>query len=579
MRRQGACRAESAQFAWAAVCCSSGDLLGYSGADAPLGQPTRVTVARDSLMSASPRLSFAGRGPGSAEAPGSARLLSYGNPLSESPRSKKADIAAVQSFDGDPEMFETDVDVSPPSVCCTAEPGHRAKMNRMLQISVFGTAADQHEIDFEQVRIREEALRNEWFGLLHPQTKQRHAYDIAQVVVMVYLAWVLPTRMAFDKAAVGWGVIVDIMVDISVYIDMGVSMNTYTFDKKSGELITDKKKVKRAYMRSWFFVDLFSVFPLDQVMLLVGNLIMQHGTNDHMIEMGFHLVQFSISARMLRLLRLLRLVKLKQMINIDMVIQQLLTWLRPFGVVRLQLEAVFNVLFLLAVLIAAGHFLGCVWLMLGRYSCLYLLVPQGWMVQLYTQHSCSYDSILVAPPNSSGFDSAMQHNCPIDYNRTRDYVACTGGTFSAAKWNDLHGLSCQSGCAPIPEQHAHEVDCTWIRSKHTTIGADGDADYVGASESRQYTTAFYFVLVTISTVGYGDIAAYTQSEQQFVIAIIVMGAFIYAFIIGEFSSLINNMNREKSDFDAKMRKIQGMLGYIQAPDDLFHRVVNFYGRC
>jgi predicted PurR-regulated permease PerM len=85
--------------------------------------------------------------------------------------------------------------------------------------------------------------------------------------------------------------------------------------------------------------------------------------------------------------------------------------------------------------------------------------------------------------------------------------------------------------------------------------------------------------VTISTVGYGDIAAYTQSEQQFVIAIIVMGAFIYAFIIGEFSSLINNMNREKSDFDAKMRKIQGMLGYIQAPDDLFHRVVNFYGRC
>ena len=40
--------------------------------------------------------------------------------------------------------------------------------------------------------------------------------------------------------------------------------------------------------------------------------------------------------------------------------------------------------------------------------------------------------------------------------------------------------------------------------------------------------------------------------------------------------LISNLNREKSDFDAKMRSINDLLQYIEADDDTRSRIQDFY---
>ena len=119
----------------------------------------------------------------------------------------------------------------------------------------------------------------------------------------------------------------------------------------------------------------------------------------------------------------------------------------------------------------------------------------------------------------------------------------------------------------------YNVDCSWIRDRMTPdLGGTGDADYVGASESTQYVTAFYFSLVTVTTVGYGDVLPDTHEEKMFVVFAIMLGAFLYAFIIGDFSTLIANMSQERSEFDSLMRHVNNLLTHIHAGPDLRNKV-------
>jgi hypothetical protein len=122
----------------------------------------------------------------------------------------------------------------------------RATMNRFLQTAVFGSAVDEDSMDEE--RRKEEALKRKWLGLLHPDTPAFKAYNMLQLFIMLYLAWILPTRSAFHKKPTGWGVFVDIFIDMSVYVDIVVNMNVFYYDSKTHQLITDKHKIKKGYM-------------------------------------------------------------------------------------------------------------------------------------------------------------------------------------------------------------------------------------------------------------------------------------------------------------------------------------------
>jgi hypothetical protein len=526
-------------------------------------------------------------------------MVSYSNPLSTEgvPDEELAPGHAIVSADGDGPQDGAMMRSS--SARRSTKGGDRAKMNRMLQQSVFGVST----VDMGGgEHSHEEALKKEWCGLVHPDTPTKAVYDMIQLLIMLYLAWVLPTRLALNKTATGWAVVGDLVVDASVYVDIIMNMKTYEYDSKTRQLITDRRQIKKSYMKSWFFIDFFSVVPVDQVLLLIGNLIIDNTSSDEWVTIGFVILDWSLTARMLRLLRLLRLVKIKKLMNVDRAISYLMQLLSPFDITRLTLEFYFRMFFLLVIMLGGSHFLGCFWLMVGRYNVLHQPIPAGWMVKAYAQWSCNYDSIHMRPEivqveevfngngTSSGvatstanttlfqdwMDGTVEHECPIDINRTRDFVACIGNGFDQLAWNKIHGHSCQTACAPIPHDAPHNVDCDWIRNAQTTDGGSGDDDYIGAAESNQYLASFYFALVTISTVGYGDISPSTPLEKRFVIGAIVVGAFMYAYIIGDFSNLIVNMGREKANFDAKMRSINGMLGYIGAPDTLRSKVTDFY---
>ena len=56
----------------------------------------------------------------------------------------------------------------------------------------------------------------------------------------------------------------------------------------------------------------------------------------------------------------------------------------------------------------------------------------------------------------------------------------------------------------------------------------------------------------------------------------MLGAFLYAYIIGDFSNLLANLSQERDRFDEKMRSINDLLGYIDAPSNVREKVQNYF---
>ena len=80
---------------------------------------------------------------------------------------------------------------------------------------------------------------------------------MSQLAVMIYLLWRLPNNFAFSKhmdlTSPSWGVsfAIDLMIDMTVWLDIFMQMRLYHYDEKTKVLITSKAKIKGNYLRSW----------------------------------------------------------------------------------------------------------------------------------------------------------------------------------------------------------------------------------------------------------------------------------------------------------------------------------------
>jgi hypothetical protein len=57
-----------------------------------------------------------------------------------------------------------------------------------------------------------------------------------------------------------------------------------------------------------------------------------------------------------------------------------------------------------------------------------------------------------------------------------------------------------------------------------------------------YSTAFYFTVTTITTVGYGDISGTNTLERYVAVLIMVMGVVIFSVVSSSITQIINNFD-------------------------------------
>ena len=100
----------------------------------------------------------------------------------------------------------------------------------------------------------------------------------------------------------------------------------------------------------------------------------------------------------------------------------------------------------------------------------------------------------------------------------------------------------------------HNISCIYIIiGKYTfpnwiiQLGLNND-EFV-----KIYICSLYYIISTVTTVGYGDISTYTCNERLFGIILLIVGIMGYSLTLTNVSSYINKMNSKTEEFENKMK--------------------------
>ncbi len=105
----------------------------------------------------------------------------------------------------------------------------------------------------------------------------------------------------------------------------------------------------------------------------------------------------------------------------------------------------------------------------------------------------------------------------------------------------------------------HWIACAWFLSAFVAnFPEDCWVVIMGikhADPITQYIRSLYWAIVTMTTVGYGDITPHRNVEYLFTILVMLLGASGYAFIIGKIASLFSNIDAAKAKFWNRIKAV------------------------
>ena len=92
------------------------------------------------------------------------------------------------------------------------------------------------------------------------------------------------------------------------------------------------------------------------------------------------------------------------------------------------------------------------------------------------------------------------------------------------------------------------------------------------NKPEQYMTSFYFVVTTMTTVGYGDMSPSTQIEQVFVVLLMSVGVFVFSLVTGSLASILSSMDSMNAALNEKILFLGRLKDKYDLPDDLYNEI-------
>lgn len=118
---------------------------------------------------------------------------------------------------------------------------------------------------------------------------------------------------------------------------------------------------------------------------------------------------------------------------------------------------------------------------------------------------------------------------------------------------------------------AHIFACFWHYI--TLPQAAGDfprnwVDYFGYSEMSifdKYVASLYYVIITMLTIGYGDIYATNQLERMYAIMTMLAGGVVFGALVSNITSFIDKRNPQEKAYRESMKEFKLFLGETTLP--------------
>ena len=97
-----------------------------------------------------------------------------------------------------------------------------------------------------------------------------------------------------------------------------------------------------------------------------------------------------------------------------------------------------------------------------------------------------------------------------------------------------------------------------------------------STEWEQYLVGTYWALMTITTIGYGDVELYTDGEKGIGMFAMACGGFIYAYIVGAVCGIVATMDEATAKFQQRMDALQYYIKENRIPKSLKYRLREYF---
>lgn len=129
---------------------------------------------------------------------------------------------------------------------------------------------------------------------------------------------------------------------------------------------------------------------------------------------------------------------------------------------------------------------------------------------------------------------------------------------------------------------AHWMACAWHMIKIIEDDTTNNwvIGYLGSDHDLNtfeiYICALYWAVMTMSTIGYGDVVAKTTSERVVATMGMFIGSSIFAYIVGAVTGTVATMGARKTEFHELMDAVNGYMEEVQLPNPVRMRIREYF---
>lgn len=120
-----------------------------------------------------------------------------------------------------------------------------------------------------------------------------------------------------------------------------------------------------------------------------------------------------------------------------------------------------------------------------------------------------------------------------------------------------HVFACLWQYVALPENSSHYFT-TWVKK----------FEFENEKDRVRYLTALYYIIVTMLTIGYGDIYPTNQAERIVAILTMLVGVIVFSTLMSKVANLLNKMNPQAHIMKEKMEELKSFLVEINLPRHL-----------